>query len=172
MSKEHTDEDNKPTGTDTDVSATQPKGSPAANDQDVQNVVSQRDRANEEARKLKEELADRDERLARLEMAELERDKQSAISKFLKENKDKYPDLEPNDLIAAEDPRELDELAKKKQDKYSAIEQRALAKLQVADDKEPTLDEIKAAEKKILENPDETDKFEKVMDQRLSKYNK
>ena len=171
MSKEHTDEEQKPTGTDD--SATQDKGASAANDQDVQNVVSQRDRANEKARKLEEKLVDRDERLARLEMSELERDRRDTIKLFLKENKEKYPDLEPEDLMTAQDPSELDGLATKRQGKYSAIEQRVLAKLQIVDeDVAPTLDEIKAAEKKILESNKSEDKFEKIMEQRLSNFNK
>ena len=166
---ERTDVTTNPSGTD--PSATPSSGATPANDQDINNLVSQRDRANEQARTLEAELAEAKQRLESLEVSDMERDKRDTISTFLKENKEKYPDLEPEDLANAQDPKDLDTLAKAKQDRYTAIEQRALSKLQVADEEpEPTLDEIKDKEKKILENPHVEDKFSAVMDGRLGSY--
>ena len=166
-----TDEPNTPPA-GTDPSATPPLGEPStANDNDVKNVVSQRDRANERARQLEAEKLELEERLARVEASDMERDKKETISDFLKENKEKYPDVELDDLLRAEDPQELEALAEKAQKKYTAIEQRALSKLNVADEeKVPTLEEIKAKEKAILDNPEITDKFSAIQEARLAEY--
>lgn len=166
-----TDEPNTPPA-GTDPSATPPSGEPStANDNDVKNVVSQRDRANERARQLEADKLELEERLARVEASDMERDKKETISDFLKENKEKYPDVELDDLARAEDPQELEALAEKAQKKYSAIEQRALSKLNVADEeKVPTLEEIKAKEKAILDNPEITDKFSAIQEARLAEY--
>lgn len=166
-----TDEPNTPPA-GTDPSATPPSGEPStANDNDVKNVVSQRDRANERARQLEADKLELEERLARVEASDMERDKKETISDFLKENKEKYPDVELDDLVRAEDPQELEALAEKAQKKYTAIEQRALSKLNVADEeKVPTLEEIKAKEKAILDNPEITDKFSAIQEARLAEY--
>lgn len=151
-----TTDGDQPVGTDGNPpAATQPQGQPAATDEetvtlkkaDYQNLVSARDRANND----KGELSDT---VLTLAEEREERIKSEMIGDFLEKNKEKYPDLTTDDLMAAGSPEELDTLAAKRQRRYEDVVQEKLLKVQKAG--APVLSpEDRAAElKKLKENPD------------------
>jgi hypothetical protein len=87
--------------------------------EDYQNLVSQRDKNFGNSKELEEQIQDL--------TATIEREKY--VKKFLKENKDKYPDIEPEDLEGATSPEEVEAIAKDRQNIYVKAEQKALENL-------------------------------------------
>lgn len=162
-----TDPQNDPgaTGGD-DPTATNPTGSGAAtgdSDQvtlsreDYNNMVAARDRANEAAR----QNEGSEEFLVTLA-------KEREIGSFLKENKEKYPDVVEGDLMHLSDPSELEAEATRLQTRYEDIVQKKLLDVQVADNTPRLTDEEKAQKIDALRNSNDPMAFEKMVAVRTS----
>lgn len=119
--------------------ATNPKGSAGATvedtitlkKEDYQNLISQRDRANN----LSSESDEYVQNLA----------KKESIGDFLKENAEKYPDVTTDDLLVATSPEELEKLAISRQSRVDEIVQKKLLDVQVSN--APVLSPEERAEK-------------------------
>lgn len=150
-----TTDGDQPAGTDGNPpAATPPTGQPAATDdktvtlpkKDYNNLIAQRDRANNDNGELNDTvLTLAQEREVRL--------KTEAINEFLEENKEKYPDLTSDDLMAADSPDELEKLAVKRQRRYEDVVQEKLLKVQKTT--APILSPEERAEelKRLKQNP-------------------
>lgn len=147
-----------------DPAATNPQATAAATDDqtvtlnkdDYNNLIAQRDRANN----AKSELDDTVLTLAQEREIRL---KQEFVSDFIEKNKETYPDIEVDDLMAAESPEELEELAKKRQRRYEDVVQAKLLKVQRAGD--PVLSpEEKAAELERLQKNPGSSSFSRMID--------
>lgn len=148
-----------PTGDDTPATDDN-NGSPAPDDKDVKNLVSARDRANEELRQAQEQIAD-------LQAVVGSSEKEKAISAFLKEHKDDYPDVEAIDLGNAGDPDEFEEMAKTAQERMEKLRDKVRSEIEVSKDPVPlTLEEIQEKEKAIMEDDSITDKASAIFDLR------
>lgn len=113
---------------------------------DYNNLIGQRDRANNDNGELNDTV------LTLAEERE-ERIKKEMIGDFLEQNKQKFPDLTSDDLMSARSPEELETLAAQRQRRYEDVVQEKLLKVQKTD--APILSpEDRAAElKKLKENP-------------------
>ena len=127
------------TGAD-NAAATNPQGAPLATEDsdqvtlsqaDYKNLVAARDRANENA-SANEEFV--------LTLA-----KEREINSFLDQHKEDYPDVELSDLMSADSPEQLEELAKDRQARYEQVVQKRL--LDVQQSTAPTLSPQERAEK-------------------------
>jgi hypothetical protein len=112
------------TGAD-DAAATNPQGAPLATDdseqvtlskEDYKNLIAGRDRANENAAASEEFV---------LTLA-----KEREIDSFLKDHKKDFPDVEQSDLMSAESPEQLKELAEARQARYEQVVQKRLMDVQ------------------------------------------
>ena len=112
---------NKDTGDNKDVdqtakAVTDPEvktpASPKVNEEDLKNVVSQRDANFEKAKSLEQ----------RLDVIEAEKARDEFISKFLKDNKD-YGFVDAEDLISGTSEEEIEEIAKRVQSKAEKVRQ-------------------------------------------------
>lgn len=90
---------------------------------DYSNLIAQRDRANNDK-------SDLNDTVLTLAEEREERIKSQMIGDFLEKNKEKYPDLTIEDLMAAGSPEELDTLAVKRQRRYEDVVQEKLLKVQ------------------------------------------
>lgn len=144
--------------------ATPPQGQPAATDdetvtlkkEDYNNLISQRDRANNDKGELNETV------LTLAEERE-ERIKKEMIGDFLEQNKEKFPDLTTDDLMAAGSPDELEDLATKRQRRYEDVVQEKLLKVQKTT--APILSpEEKAEELKRLKQNPGSDSFQRALE--------
>ena len=128
-----------------------PTSTPAATDDDTvtlsktdyNNLIGQRDRANDGFSKLGETVTT-------LQARQDEADKKEFLSDFLESNKETYPDLTVDDLMTVGSPDEVEELAKAKQRRYEDVVQDRLLKVQRTDapilspeDAAAKLDELK-----------------------------
>lgn len=106
---------------------------------DYKNLVAARDRANNASSDLEDSVTDIL--------------KEREIEKFLKSNAEKFPDITADDLMLANSPAELEDLATKQQRRVEDAVQKKLQSVQRAD--APVLSpQEKAAElKKLKENP-------------------
>lgn len=138
----------QPAGTDGDTpAATQPQSTPAATDDktvtlseaDYKNLVAARDRANNANTDLEDSVTDIL--------------KEREIDKFLKSNADKFPDITPDDLMLANSPSELEELAAKQQRRVEDAVQKKLLEVQKADAPVLSPQERAAELKKLKDNP-------------------
>lgn len=85
---------------------------------DYNNLVGQRDRSNEQLDMVTDEV--------------VTMRKKSDINTFLADNSEKYPDVVLDDLIHAESPEQLDDLATKAQNRITAATQKRLAEMETA----------------------------------------
>ena len=100
--------------------------------------------------------------------AEIARDKE--ISKFLRDNKDDYPDVLDEDLTDATSNAEIEAIAKTTQERFNKIEQRALEKLQnvpsppplTAEDKEQ---KVAALKERSLKGEDTFEEMLEILNQ-------
>lgn len=140
-------------------------GSPSASDEDrdKKNIVSQRDRANEELRKLQE-------RLEELEGADLERAVRTAIESHLKDNKEKYPDVDVDDVLPfVREPDDIEKESKRLQDKYQTIRDKAISDIEVAREPKPlTPEEMSKKEDEIMKDEKITDKASAIFNLRFN----
>jgi len=132
----------------TPPAATNPNGGGGATDdntvtlnkEDYNNLISQRDRANNtnsETDAVVNELLKKD-----------------AINSFLTENKDKYPDVNFDDLTLADSPEELEKLAERQQKRIEDAVQKKLMDVQTTT--APVLSPQEKAQqlKQLKDNPD------------------
>lgn len=116
--------------------------------EDYKNLVGQRDRANNansETDAVVNELLKKD-----------------AINSFLTENKDKYPDVNFDDLALAESPEDLEDIAKKQQKRIEDAVQKKLMDVQTTT--VPTLSpQEKAAQLKQLRDKPDGSSFGKML---------
>lgn len=140
--------------------ATQPDPSPGKDGEkvilskeDYQNLVAGRDRGNNRATDLEDQMA---------EMVAKDQ-KSTFIKSFLQENADKFPNVSAEDLMLAGDPDSVEALAKTLQRSKEDAEQAALQKLQ--DEGAPKQLTQEEAEKELeaLEKSDDPDAFEKAV---------
>lgn len=138
--------------------ATQPQGDPAATDdsdnvtlskEDYKNLVAARDRANNTASNSEEFL---------LTLA-----KEREIGDFLEKHKDKYPDISKDDLMSADSPEELEELATSRQDAYNRVVQKRLSEVQTATPPRLSPQEKSEQLKQLRKNPG-SDSFQKMLE--------
>jgi hypothetical protein len=155
----------QPGGTDGNPpAATPPQSSTPATDdetvtlnkEDYNNLIAQRDRANNDKGELNETV------LTLAEERE-ERIKKEMIGDFLEQNKDKFPDLTTDDLMAAGSPDELETLATKRQRRYEDVVQEKLLKVQKTT--APVLSPEERAEelKRLKQNPG-SDSFQRALE--------
>lgn len=123
---------------------------------DHSELVSQRDRANEEIRKLKE--SGNSENDLMYEIA-----KERGIDQFLKENKEKYPDVTADDLKFLDDPEQLEAAASHLQSTINDRVQKKLSDVQVADERPQLSEEDRKKKLAALEKSDSPDKFEQMV---------
>lgn len=155
-----------PVGTEAPAPATPPTSTPPATEgnaipegfelirtEDKTNLISARDRANNEA------LANADfvNTLAK------ERD----IDTFLDSNKEKYPDLVRDDLMHASSVDELETIAARTQKRYEDVVQEKLLKTQVADTPILSPAEKAAQIQKLKDNPGSAS-FQKALEVKQS----
>lgn len=97
-----------------------------------------------------------------IEQKRQEEARDEAISSFIDENKETYPDVTAEDLKLATSPEELSNLAKRVQSRVEDIRQNELSKMQASDMGTITPDE----EQKLLDDldPEDPDAFEKSVD--------
>jgi hypothetical protein len=116
---------------------------------DYKNLISQRDRANSTS--------------AATEAWVMEQAKKQDVRAFIKENKDKYPDVSVDDLMAAEDEDQLPEIAKRTQRRIDDAVQSKLKTLNSATAPELT-PEQRAEKRKALTGKDRpNDAFEQAV---------
>lgn len=137
--------------------ATQPNGdSPATDDnavtlnrQDYNNLIAQRDRANN----------------TNSETDEIVNDllKEREIKNFLESNKDQFPDVTYDDLMIAASPEELEQVAKARQKRYEDVVQKKLMDVQKTTAPVLSPQERAAQLKKLSDNPDDSS-FEKMLE--------
>lgn len=125
---------------------------------DYNNLVGQRDRANEAARgaETQEDFL--------LELA-----KEREIDSWLKDNGKDYPDVSREDLMHAESPEDLEDLAKKTQQRLTALIEKKLQDVEIADNRPKLTDSERAERVNKLRNSNDPQAFEKMVDLRLSK---
>lgn len=99
-------------------------------------------------RKLQSERDKLRARLDNLEGFAAEQMREKIATTFLQENKDKFPDVDVDDFALAESEEQLEELAKKAQDKADRIRNKALADVHNVPDDSLTEDQ---AEKELNE---------------------
>lgn len=126
------------------------------NKEDYNNLIAQRDRANNDKSELNDTV------LTLAEERE-ERIKKEMIGDFLEQNKDKFPDLTTDDLMAAGSPDELETLAAKRQRRYEDVVQEKLLKVQKTT--APILSPEERAEelKRLKQNPG-SDSFQRALE--------
>lgn len=148
-----------PAGTEGDQpAATQPPAASGAtkddntvtlNKEDYQNLIASRDRANNMAQETQDWVTEQKVR--------------TAIGQFLADNKDDYPDVEVDDLLMANGPDELPDLATKMQNRISKSAQDRLVKLQTA-----TTPELSPKERRKqladLQKSDDPKRFDKMLE--------
>ena len=137
--------------------ATIPQGSGGATDDsktvtlsesDYKNLISQRDRANNTNMESESFL---------LTLA-----KEREIDTFLEQHKVDYPDLTREDLMSADDPSELEELAKSRQEAIERVVQKRLLDVQVST--APLLSpQEKAAKLKALKQNPGSQSFQEML---------
>lgn len=116
---------------------------------DYNNLVSQRDRANNTS--------------AATEAWVMEQAKKQDVRAFIKENKDKYPDVSLDDLMAAEDEEELPKIAERTQRRIDDAVQSKLKMLNSATAPELS-PEQRAEKRKALTGKDRpNDAFEQAV---------
>lgn len=152
------DEGNQPNSTATP----QNKGGEAAKDgdetvtmskKDYNNLVAQRDRNHEENAQSQGFL---------MTLA-----KEREIDSFLTENKEKYPDLERDDLMHLDDPELLEATANKLQRRFQDVAQKKLENVQVAG--QPYVSaEDKAKQLADLKKNPKAGSFERMVDLRTA----
>lgn len=131
--------------------------SPTVAQDDVKNLVSQRDANFEKARTLEE----------RLEAIEAEKERDDYIDTFLKENGKDYKYVERDDLLSATSPDEVKATAKRIQAKAEKIEQKALENIKQVEVPAPLTGNEKTERlEKLRKEADEgsTDAFGKMLD--------
>ena len=152
-------EDPGATGVDP-TTATNPQGTPTATDdsdtvtlstKDYKELQAARDRANDRALQGDQYL----EILA----------KREAVDDWLKENKTDFPDVTRDDLMSAESPDELKELATARQRRYEDVVQDHLKKVQSATAPVLSPEQRAEAEKKLKASPGR-DSFGNMLDLR------
>ena len=163
-SSQQTDPQNNPGATggepQGDPAATNPKGGGSAtgdsdqvtlSQEDYQNLVAARDRANEAARgnEGSEEFL--------LTLA-----KEREIGSFLKEHAEKYPDVSSEDLMHLDDPGQLEAEATRLQTRYEDIVQKKLHDVQIADNSPRLTDEERSQQIDALRNSNDPQAFEKM----------
>lgn len=130
------------------AAATNPQGSDGATDDsktvtlsesDYKNLISQRDRANNNNVESESFL---------LTLA-----KEREIDTFLEQHKADYPDLTRDDLMSADDPAELEELAKSRQEAIERVVQKRLLDVQVSTAPQLSPQEKAAKLKALKQNP-------------------
>lgn len=169
-SGQQTDPQNNPGAT-----GGEPKGDPAATNptdggaatgdsdqitlsrEDYQNLVAQRDRANETAR------ANEGSEEFLITLA-----KEREIGSFLKENKKDYPDVTAEDLMHLDDPTQLEAEATRLQKRYEDIVQKKLHDVQVADNTPRLSDEEREKQIDSLRNSGADDAFDRMVKLRTS----
>lgn len=100
-------------------------------------------------------LTDKDEQIDFLLSRELERERDSVISNFLSENKEKYPNVTADDLKYARSEDEVEELAKHLENKYKSMQQKALSDVQ-GTETVLTPEQLKEAEEALAKETKET----------------
>ena len=107
---------------------------------DYKNLVAARDRANNANSDLEDSVTDIL--------------KEREINKFLEGNKEKFPDITVDDLMLANSPAELEELAAKQQRRVEDAVQKKLLEVQKASAPVLSPQERAAELKKLKDNPD------------------
>lgn len=148
-----TTDGNQPVGTGgNQPAATPPQGQPAATEgsaipegyelirtEDKNNLVSARDRSNNASSELEDSVTDIL--------------KEREIEKFLKSNAEKFPDITADDLMLANSPAELEELAARQQRRVEDAVQKKLLDVQKASAPVLSPQERAAELKKLKDNP-------------------
>lgn len=143
----------QPAGTGgSNPTATPPQGTPTAPEgsaipegfelirtEDKNNLISARDRSNNATSELEDSVTDIL--------------KEREINKFLESNKDKFPDITVDDLMLANSPEQLEELAAKQQRRVEDAVQKKLLEVQKADAPVLSPQERAAELKKLKDNP-------------------
>lgn len=124
---------------------------------DYNELIAQRDRANENLKK----SGGTDDLV-------LEMYKEKEISSFLKTNAEKYPDVEPDDLMYLDDPAQMDEAAAKMQRRVEDRAQKKLAEIQVADNTPRLTEQQKSEQIEALKGGNAPDRFEQMLKIRSS----
>lgn len=114
--------------------------------------------------KLAAENQELNKRLSALENQFFGQSVQRTLNDFIEGNKEKYPDVEVDDLMLAEDEAHLEDAAKKAQAKYDRIRNNALQKVREVPEETMTAEE-KAQALKALEGD-----FSEDGQSRFSKY--
>lgn len=162
---QHTDDISQDTEEVVDDSASQEQQDTSASDdaeqvtlssKDYKELVSQRDRANEELRK-KSDNNTSDDLLYDIA-------KERGIDAFLQDNADKYPDVQRDDLIYIDDPAQLEAAASRIQTRMKEAVQKKLTDVQIADSRPKLSNEDRAKQMKSLEASDSEDRFERMLD--------
>lgn len=144
----------EPGATDPSGSATNPDGKGGATEdetvtlskKDYNNLIAQRDRANN-TNKEDQDL------LASLAQDKDYREKVEYIDDWLESNKEKYPDVTRDDLLFISDPDQIETAAKKRQRRYEDVLQDKLKSVQKAKLPVLTPEQREQEEKKLKENP-------------------
>lgn len=140
------------TGADSAAATTQQGASGATDDtvtlsqEDYKNLIAARDRANNDKNDLTESVMSIQEQLE----ANAKRD---AINEFLKDNKEKYPDLTSDDLASVSSPDDLAAHAERMQRRLEDVVQKRLLDVQKVDQPVVTPEERAEAEKRLKANP-------------------
>lgn len=145
-------------GKDADKGTTDPKdvkvpeGYELVKSEDLQGFKDKLSQRSEENKTL-------DERIKALEASN---DRKEVLTDFFDKNKDKYPDVIPEDLELAETPEQMETIAKHIQSRFAKIQQDALASIEVPGG--PMLsDEEYDAEKAKLAKENPPDRFQREL---------
>jgi len=146
--------DNAPGGTQPEP----PAGYKLVKEEDLNNLISQRDKNFDKSRQAGDQNDDLVATVADLQ-------KQNFVGRWLKDNGDKYKDVTEEDLMAADTPDDVEAIAKRVQGRVDKIRQDALASVQKVDGPELS-PEDRAAQ---LKDAEKTKNFDKFLDLSMPK---
>ena len=148
--------------------ATSQEGTSEVTLEQLQEKVSTLEEANKNLTSQRDTNFSKNESLeGRLDVLEAEKERDSYIEKFLKENKKEYSYVDVEDLLAGTSPSDIEAIAKRVQAKAEKIEQKAMAKIQEVKAPKPLTGEAKAAKLESLKKraqEGDTKAFEEMLE--------